>query len=181
MTTYAETVEFLNLVLPHEGLRVACAKFPKGMGQRFVCTNTELAHVLLGWSNDGLDTYHACASFKDHSGRTHKNVCAVRSLWLDIDTKITKSNATYANHIEAAQAVGRFHKTVDMPPPSILVNSGGGLHVYWSLDKDLTLQEWLPYAVGLKNSCVKFGLAADPARTADASSILRTPGTTNFK
>ena len=181
MTTCAETVEFLNLVLPRNGVRAACAKFPKGMGQRFVDTNEELAAILLGWSEQGLDAYHACASFKDRSGRTHANVLAVRSLWLDVDTRITKPDASYADHAEAAQAVGRFYKIASLPPPSTLVNSGGGLHVYWSLDKDLTLEEWRPYAIKLKAACLQHGLHIDPVRTADASSILRTPGTLNHK
>jgi Virulence-associated protein E len=40
---------------------------------------------------------------------------------------------------------------------------------------------WNLYARGLKNLCAKYELHADPSRTADISSVLRTPGTHNRK
>ena len=40
-----------------------------------------------------------------------------------------------------------------------------------------TPETWARYAHGLKILCVKHGLHADPTRTADISSVLRTPGT----
>jgi hypothetical protein len=45
----------------------------------------------------------------------------------------------------------------------------------------LDRETWQHYARGLKNLCQQYGLKADPARTADISSVLRTPGTHNRK
>lgn len=45
----------------------------------------------------------------------------VRALWTDID------------HITVEQALERVAKA-DLPPPSIIVNSGHGAHLYWLLD-----------------------------------------------
>lgn len=42
-------------------------------------------------------------------------------------------------------------------------------------------ETWARYAQGLKTLCVKHSLHADPTRTADISSVLRTPGTHNRK
>src|SRR5262249_39184778 len=63
----------------------------------------------------------------------------------------------------------------------IPVSSGWGLHVYWPLKHMLDRATWERYARGLKSLCEKHGLKADPSRTADISSVLRTPGTHNRK
>jgi Domain of unknown function (DUF927) len=62
-----------------------------------------------------------------------------------------------------------------------MVGSGGGIHDYWPFDRDLTLDEWQPLATGFKAACLSQAFRIDPARTADASSILRTPGTHHRK
>ena len=161
-------------------MKVACRKIRSGMAQKFVQTHEELAQLLLRWSGQGFDTYHACSTFKDGSSRTAKNVHLIKSLWADIDTRIGKPEAPYADHLEAAGAVGRFCIDARLPPPC-MINSGNGVHIYWVLDEPVTLQEWLPMATGLKSACDQHGLMIDPVRTADAASILRTPGTSNYK
>jgi hypothetical protein len=176
----ATALDFLRLVLPAEGWKVACRKTPKGMQQKFFKTHEELLQQLLAWSDGGYDTYHACATFKDASSRKVSNVLHVQSFWLDIDTRVGKPDAPYADQVEAAQAVGKFCAEIRLHPPT-LINSGAGVHAYWPLYSPLTVDEWLRYASGLKRACTIHGLHADPARTADAASILRTPGTMNFK
>ena len=73
-----------------------------------------------------------------------------------------------------------FLKATGLPTPT-LVNSGGGLHVYWPLTRDVTVDEWKPLARSLKQLCGKQALHADPSVTTDAARILRVPGTNNFK
>ena len=174
-----ETLTFLRHVLPPEGWKVACCKRPHGMQQMFVKTFEEQAELLLHWSNDNLDTYHACATFAERGSRKHENVQLVRSLWADIDTREGKPDAPYANRAEAAQAVMDFSASLALPDP-LFVDSGFGLHIYWVLE-DMPRPKWQRYADSLKAACLAKGLKIDPARTADASSILRTPGTFNFK
>jgi hypothetical protein len=53
--------------------------------------------------------------------------------------------------------------------------------VYWPLQDVLDAEIWERYARGLKALCVKHGLHADPTRTADITSVLRTPGTHHRK
>src|SRR5215831_6820429 len=82
------------------------------------------------------------------AARSQKNALALKALWLDIDVKDPPRG--YANLVEALDALRAFRDSVKLPPPSALVFSGGGLHVYWCSDKPLTPAEWKPYAEGLK-------------------------------
>lgn len=176
----SETLAFLRHVLPSKGIKVACVKFPNGMRQFFADTCEEQAAILLKWSAKGYDTYHACATFKDRSSRKASNALAARSLWADIDTCEGKPGAPYKDRVEAGEAVMAFTETLALPLPTI-VSSGYGLHVYWPFNEDLEPQQWLRYAKALKHACSHGGLHIDPARTADIASILRTPGTANYK
>jgi len=178
------TLLFLQHILPHDGWKVAIAKTPDGMYHRWCASFEEQADFLQRWSASGYDTYHACAAFKEpgtsRSGRKQTNVHRIRSLWADIDTREGKPTAPYADRGEAIKALGAFCLAAPLPRP-VVVSSGFGLHAYWPFDEALPLHEWLPYAQGLKHRASKLGFHMDPARTADAASILRTPGTTNWK
>jgi hypothetical protein len=76
--------------------------------------------------------------------------------------------------------LGQFIAITKLPRP-LVVSSGSGLHVYWVLPEPLAPDVWRRYSSGLKNLCVKHGLLVDHSRTTDYSSILRTPGTRNYK
>jgi hypothetical protein len=128
-------------------------------------------------SERGDDAYFALASFKDGSSRKAENAAYLRSLFLDLDCGAGKP---YADQIAAAQALSEFIQTTSLPTPTV-VNSGGGLHVYWLLDADVPAAEWLPYAQSLKQLCVAQGLHCDMQVVADAARILRIPGTFNYK
>lgn len=170
--------DFLAKLLPDKGNYVGVwFPVPKKPRQKSVATIEELASLLARMDELGYDTYHACSSFKTNENRTQENVEAVRSLWLDIDIA---PKSPYANASDAASAVVSFCRSVSLPIP-VFVGSGYGLHCYWFFTSSLVRSEWLPYAQGLKNLCAEKGLVIDNSRTADASSILRTPGTRNFK
>ena len=81
---------------------------------------------------------------------------------------------------DAAVALKQFVRATGLPLPTI-VNSGGGLHVYWPLTEDVPAQDWVEHARKLKALCRTHNLGADPAITADAARILRVPGTQNYK
>jgi hypothetical protein len=171
-------------VLPDDGWKVAIAKTPQGMHHRWVKSFEEQASFLERWSDSGYDTYHACATYEEpgssFSGRKRSKVYRLGSIWADIDTREGKPSAPYADRKEAAEALGQFCLAASLPPPTI-VNSGFGLHVYWPLQEPMPLHSWLPFAEGLKRLAARHGFKIDPSRTADAASILRTPGTKNWK
>jgi hypothetical protein len=110
--------------------------------------------------------------------RGQQTALALKSLFLDIDVK---GNGGYENVTQAVTALGDFLTTTDMPKPTMTVASGGGLHVYWTLDSALTRQEWQPLANALARAVKENGLKADTACTVDAARILRVPDTFNRK
>jgi hypothetical protein len=111
--------------------------------------------------------------------RRQENALALKAIWLDIDVKPPPKG--YATLEEALDALAAFSKAAGLPPPSALVGSGGGLHVYWISDKPLTPDEWRPYAEGLKAAAINFGLRCDTQCTVNAAQVLRVPGTFNHK
>lgn len=111
--------------------------------------------------------------------RSQADALALRSIWLDIDVKDPPKG--YATLYEAKQALAVFLKAYKLPFPTALVESGGGLHVYWVSDKDLPPDEWRPYATGLRAAAVQHGLRCDGGVTVDSARILRVPGTFNNK
>jgi hypothetical protein len=111
--------------------------------------------------------------------RNNANALLLKAIWLDIDVKPPPRG--YATLEEALGALTEFANAFGLPPPSALVGSGGGLHVYWSSDKPLTPDEWRPYAEGLKAAAISFGLRCDTQCTVNAAQVLRVPGTFNHK
>jgi uncharacterized protein (DUF927 family) len=131
-----------------------------------------------GMASQGVDAYFALASFKDAAdGRTADNAAFLRAFFLDLDCGLGKP---YADQNEASVALSEFVRSVGFPTPYV-VNSGGGLHVYWPLTEDVPAEVWFPHARALKKMCADHNLHADPAVTADRARILRVPGTYNFK
>jgi hypothetical protein len=191
------SVRFLKLVLPEQGYYIAAVKRPGGKGgfkpSIFATSVEELWSAIEEHDRNGWETYHACASFKEgvndqagatqkRLGRTQANALGAKAFWIDLDAgKDDKGKAKpYSTQHEAAAALKRFLKATGLPTP-VLVSSGYGLHVYWPLAEPLDPATWKRYAEGLKALCEKHGLHVDPARTADISSVLRTPGTHNHK
>ena len=63
----------------------------------------------------------------------------------------------------------------------MIISSGNGLHCYWPLTQSISPDEWKTLAVSFKAVLSRFGVLADPSRTADAASILRPVISTNKK
>jgi len=173
----------LTFLLPRAKFYVAVTDIHGQKSNRFFESIEDLAAYIGEQDRLGHTVYHACATFKlpqgnrpgvRDLGRSQANVAFLRSLFADIDVG---PNKPYQEAADALMALDAFCAAAGMPPPTI-VSSGRGFHAYWVLEDDLTLNEWQPYARGLKALCYKAGLKIDPARTADGSSILRTPGTT---
>lgn len=133
--------------------------------------------VAAALDRSGADTYFAPAAFQDRS-RKAADAVGLASFWLDIDCGPGKPYADWRAGLEALTGWCRQH---GVPLPAIGVSSGSGLHVYWLLDGAYPHAEWLPVAQHLKQALKVGGVEADPARTADAASILRVPGTRNHK
>jgi hypothetical protein len=141
----------------------------------------ELEQGALDFESRGLNTYFALSSFTNGDSRETDNAAYAKAVWFDIDTQETpshKETAVYKDRTEAAVALRKFVTDTALPDPWI-VDSGGGLHVYWPLEAEVTKEEWQPIARGMAALGAQHGLDIDNACTTDASRILRVPGTTH--
>lgn len=116
---------------------------------------------------------------KDKPVRLQKNVLSLKAVWIDVDVK--EEPKGYATIEAALDAVAAFVEAAGLPPPTALVGSGGGLHIYWRSARPLSLEEWQPYAEGIKTAALAFGLRCDAGCTVDSARVLRVPGTFNRK
>lgn len=118
-------------------------------------------------THDGKDLYFGIASRKSPGDGSLANCTELTALFVDLDFKTTPE-------IEARARLETF-----LLRPSIIVKSGGGLHVYWLLKEALELQTEAASARSLlRRLALALGgdlSAAEPAR------ILRVPGTLNHK
>lgn len=170
--------DFLNSVLPTQGVYCTVGIRNGVVKPSFPETVDDVTAIGEGLDSQGVDAYFALATFKDSSGgRKVDNASYLRSFFLDLDCGTGKP---YADQAAAAQALSIFITDTGLPTPTV-VNSGGGLHVYWPLTEDVPVDDWIPHAKALKRLCTQQNLHADPAVTADAARILRIPGTHNFK
>jgi hypothetical protein len=113
------------------------------------------------------------------AARLAENATFLKAIWLDMDVKAPPKG--YATPAEAVEAVMAFCKAANLPGPSAIVASGGGLHVYWISETPLGRDDWQGYANGLKAAAINFGLRCDIGCTIDSARVLRVPGTKNYK
>jgi hypothetical protein len=95
-------------------------------------------------------------------GGTREHVCPARVVWVDCDSG------------ERSFPLERLRAFI--PPPHMVVASGGGYHAYWLLGERVEDLGRLREA----NERLAAALGGDP-QSADAARILRPPGTFNFK
>jgi ABC-type cobalamin/Fe3+-siderophores transport system ATPase subunit len=184
------SAEFLSHVWPSNGFY--CLALPKsGNGRNYYehisYTTIEAAARAAENFGKSKDVYFAVGTLKQEkvwnpdterwNYRTHDNMLAFRSLIMDIDVGEGKP---YANQTEAMTALVSFTTETGLPRPTV-VSSGGGLHVYYTLDQDIGADDWYQFAIRLKAIAKHFKLAIDNSRTSDKSSVLRVAGTFNYK
>ena len=184
--------EFLGAVCP-DGLVVTAVKVtktnPRGKSyttfKHGVSQGTAQLLQKIEQIPNRLDIYFALASFKQgfHTNEKGKTVLRVRdnvdelkALWFDIDFK-----DGYGDEATTVKAIQSHCKQTGLPAPSILVNSGNGLHAYWPFEIPIPVARWQALADAFKDAAKMTGLQADLVCTADACRILRPPGTQNNK
>ncbi len=99
-------------------------------------------------------------------------IAAINCLYGEFDEKVYGSKGAILEHIEQAP----------WPAPSVLVDSGGGIHGYWLLREPwmLDTDDARQAAEIVQRLWVQRVIGADPS-VHDLVRILRVPGTTNFK
>ena len=172
-----DTKQFLSTVLSDEGYYCVAGLKDGKMIRKTYTSLDSVTDVANNFDLEQRDAYFAPASFTDDTSTKGENIHHIKSLFLDLDCGKGKP---YSTQQEALLALKDWYKKHNIPRPTV-VNSGRGLHIYWSLDRAYTREEWLPVAISLKAACLQEGLEIDPAVTADAARLLRIPNTRNFK
>lgn len=174
-----EPQEFLAAVLPEEGRGRYCVFELPSKRQTFVDTVDAVNNTAQLLSIGNSNAFFALGTFNDKN-RLAANALAVRALWVDIDCGPGKAYATKRLAVEALASFLADTQLDTLGTPW-LVDSGGGVHVYWPLDEDVCIEDWQPVAESFKRTAQRLGLKIDMTVTADAARVLRVPGTFNYK
>lgn len=183
--------DLLNLVQPEGGWFAITGI--KGTGknadvrQELVATREEADALIERYVDAGRNVFFGLAKYKTGDNRTKENVLALKAFWLDVDCGPTKAKPDpntgrpdgYIDQTAGLKALMSFCKSVGLPAPT-LVNSGGGLHVYWPLEEEVSRAEWELVAERFKEVCRTQNFYVDD-KVFEVARILRVPGTFNFK
>lgn len=179
--------EFLELLLPPSGVMFTASPTAKGwrnVGHRGL--DAALAHINhLTFEHQAA--YFALATYTHERyreaadgrwrTRTQANAQFIRAFFLDLDVE-PDNPLKFASKLEALTALRGFVAKLGLPRP-LLVDSGGGLHVYWPLTLAVPTGEWQPVAEQFKAICVAESFRADRSLTSDTARVLRCIGSYN--
>lgn len=145
--------------------------------QRLVKTLEEVETLADNMCGEGRNVYFGCAKFRSATSREKNNAAYFKAFWVDIDCGDKKPYQTQQDGLEALRNFCNQHT---LPKPT-LIDSGRGIHAYWTLTETIDIDKWQPVADRFKQLCLSHGLHIDPVVTADCARILRIPETFNFK
>lgn len=110
--------------------------------------------------------------------RVGRNMRSARAFFFDLD--VGDRADKFASQAEAVADLRSFCEKTKLPRP-LIINSGGGLHVYWIVTEELESDAWRVEEGKLKQLARHYGFKADPMRTTDTTSVLRVAGSFNLK
>jgi len=142
----------------------------------------EMANSLPNLDNNNDAVYFAVATYKDFrkkNARKTDNVLYYKTLWMDIDVDPQDPNK-YSNQKEVLQALGEFLTKSHLPRPMI-VSSGGGIHLYWPLIDEITIEQWQTMPDMLIAMAHHIGFKLDVACVKLPTQVLRPVGTHHKK
>ncbi len=185
-------LEFLQTLFPGElpGQIAICSKWPDGGWKEEWFTNVSDAGAKASKLAKKADVYFTVGIFNESAAKDEKReatrVVALPGLWIDIDIKsAAHSQQALPATVEEAQS---FFPS--MYRPTLVVDSGHGLHAYWLFQEPwlLTTPEAHARATALaiawqsvlrRRAEEKHGWKLD--NTSDLARVLRLPGTMNRK
>lgn len=173
--TYNDTVQFLTRffgVHDHAVELRACPNVNGAIGAESLITRD--ADALRAFCRrkdvDGIGVYFGVGTRRQGSSSGNAdNVMSVNALWVDIDC--VKQGLPGQQVIDALEFLP--HR------PTIIINSGGGLHAYWMLEEPVDPQDDRERLTQALRALVHI-LAGD-IRCAEVARIMRLPGTMNSK
>lgn len=131
----------------------------------------------------GWNIYTVLAGYRGNDRRA-SDIVGMQSVWADLD--LVKHAAADADHDEV---IGAGYTTLlamvqehNLPMPSSIVESGGGLHVYWGISEPVDVPRWLVLAGKVRLPFRRaFRKQYDGQCTIDAMRMMRTPGFINHR
>jgi hypothetical protein len=177
------TEAFLQKIISEEGFPMVTVIDSLGNAKNVPCEDFgDMVQKLKEEDAGSANVYHACGSFIERKSRKATNVKSMKSFYFDIDCGEEKSaqGKGYIDQDEARSALKKFCNDQTLPHPMI-VDSGGGLHVYWALKTPISKEIWQGIADKLKALTKAASFLVDQSRTADAASVLRPIGQMNRK
>jgi uncharacterized protein DUF927 len=190
MTDQTNTRKFLTTVWPQHGPYCIATPWVTHEGKKAYahrsCDTLDDAMAYILINKQSKDLYFAPHALKVarqknpktgklQTFRTHENMREARAFFFDIDPK-----NYYATQQDTINALEKFLFATCLPAPFV-VSSGYGIHVYWIIDEPIESLAWRAHAGRLYDLAQQHKLHVDPSRTVDQSSVLRVPGTFNFK
>ena len=166
---------FLNRVLPPTGNSYFGAAINGNKKLQQTRLNSIAALEQYIKSNIRNDVYFATGTY--NGKRDSKSTEQKKAFYLDVDCGVGDK---YPDKQTAARELLSFCAN-NFVKPTLIVDSGGGLHAYWVLDDPIPLARWVRSAEALKRLCIEHGFKADPTPTADAARIMRAPFSMNYK
>jgi hypothetical protein len=182
--------EFLEILLPDTGFIFTATPGPttgwinvshKGLESAIQHVNT--------LTFDNRAAYFALATYEKEKvwdagknqwrRRTQDNAQFIKSFFLDLDVDPENPNK-FASKQDAITRLQALTRKLGLPRP-MLIDSGGGVHVYWPLALAVPTTLWRPVADQLKAICTAEGFPADPAPTSDQARVLRCIGGYNVR
>ena len=193
------TREFLKLLLPGTGWIFTATQLPGGKGwintphktlddavadiNRLTFEHKAAYYAMAGYEKDQVwdpafrnDKGEAVGKWRH---RTQANAQTMRSFFLDLDID-PEDPLKFPSREQALAEYKEFAKKVDLPTP-MLVDSGGGWHLYWPLVNEIPAAEWRIVADQFKQICIREGFRADKSLTSDQARVLRALGGYNVR
>lgn len=190
---------FLAHVLPPDGPYVLAhtQKTRNGMSHKVFDDTETMAKYAVDLSGKGSEVYLCVGSILDKQftndkgkqvPRNGRNIKSLQCLILDVDVIDPENPGQkrvedfYHSKREALTQLLGFCKILHLPNPTI-VDSGGGLHVWFGMNPTLNRYDWVKLALKLKTAAYYYDpkLIADSTRVMDCASLLRVVGTNNYK
>lgn len=194
-----DTLTFFQTTLPPTGIYylATISKPKKGIkkpSQTIHYAYSSLEELVQGVekhsANTSVNLFHACGSYLYESVmvdgnkayRKQENWSEAKALWVDLDCGQEKfdGGAGYIDQDAAREGILEFCTIANFPTP-IIVNSGNGIHCYWSFTSSIPAAKWVALARLFKQVLAHHNVLADDSCTADFARILRPVGSFNNK
>ena len=143
--------------------------------QSFWCRVGEpLPAIPANWRNVYVGVHPTAKRKGAHGRATVADVTAVNCLFAEFDAKDHGDKAAIEAHLD------NLWRHAAMPWPTAIIDSGGGYHCYWLLERTAMIDDSnRGELAALQRGWVAF-VGGDPAAS-DLARVLRLPGTTNHK